>query len=1602
MRQPRRLLLACLALLAALAAAGLALQLPAVGTRVANLVLARVPTVPGARLWAREVRGSWLADLELRGLRVARGDTALASVDTLRARYRLAELLLGRVRLLRLELDGVAVSAEIAAPRGPRPPRPPLGLADVLRGRFYDGPALVADRLTLGDGRYGGYAGAPDSGWRFRGVTLAARDVRLGGGFAFAIDSLAFAALPPGSSGPLTRATLSGALAGGRAELAALRVRSAGSDLFAGGALALDARDSLQELRVRLRAHPLALGELAHVVPGLDLEGELAADVEARGPRPDRLTGLVRAELGPARVGALRLTPSRLRAELRDGRADLSLATGSADARLDVAGWIRPLAAVPEYDATLRLDRLPGRLPGVAGWETLSARLPLAAELRVRGRGYADAAVEVSGGARGAAGELTLDARFDAARGPAWEVRRLAFRDLDLARLAGDPTPSALTGELAARGRGASPESLRGTAELRLGPSHYGRWRLHSAAARARAEGAAVTASLEVDIEGGALAVTAAGIRRDGRMPFRVSGLRFDRLDLGVLTGNPELTSDLSGTAELAGQARPPLTATGRVNLEPSRLRGRTLTGGAAEISYERGTLTLDAELASDAGRVSARAAARPFASPPEYVLHELRFAEVDARAWADAAPPTRLAGHITAVGRAASAAPGDPPDTWQASLRLEESRVGALRLAAGEADLRLTGRAAEVTGSLSARGGTATFTGSAAWDTLAPGRRAAHGRAALVTPLGLLAGLAGRDSLETEGAVRADAEFALAPGGEVTASGVLAGRGRLGAARLDTLFATVRYAGGAVVLDTLGLRSDVGHAAAAGRLALADSAAAPGDELRITAAITDPAPLAPLLGADTLGLAAGELEVTLSGPPAARAFRAAGSLRSLAWDDLRVLRARAEAHGTLARDGRPDEVHARAEVGRVHTPFASVQEIRAVADVAGREARFDLDAGLDEKHRVRLAGTATEDSAGHTLVLTAADVDADTARWRLVRPARLRLTPGRLELADFEARAQTGVVRAAGVVDRRGEQDFRFEARDLGLDLLTAWLGRDDLTGGLEGRFSLTGPAAAPRGEGSLRLAALHDGAPAGVLGSQITWDGREVRLAAAFTSPQGDSLQVAGRLPLALSLAAPDSGRKGDAVRAFAGDVDLRLTADRFPLRALAPFLPARTVSALNGTFDADARLAGTGEQLVGTGQLAIADGYVALPALGVTYRSVRLDGALSGSRLLLREARATSGKGDLRATGEVRFASFTRTELDLAVTARRFTFLDTPDLRAVASGEWQLAGTAAAPRLTGRARVAESYYYITRATVQSAQAKPPVPLGPDDLRMLEENFGYRTRPAVDPALALYEASDLQLDIRLDRDTWVRQRSAPQLAVELTGDVRLRKAPRGLPEIFGRVEPVPGRGYIEQFGRNFDFTGGEVFLNGGMEDHLVDIRAEYSTPSASGSGEPDVVVRLAVQGPLDGLKLDLSSEPALSEQEILTYIVTGRNPTGPQTQSGSKGSEAGALATDIGLSQVSGALEGVAQEKIGLDVMQVRYDALQGATLVAGRYVDPVLYLGVRQPLQYRDTGGTTNSNPYRTRFEVEYEAYRWLILNLQGEIDLLRGFLRTRYAY
>ena len=1616
----RRVLLVAAIGVALFALLLLMLQVPRFSTWLANSVLQRVSFLSGATLAVGEVRGNWLTRLDLRDLRMTRGDTTLVTADTLRIGLRPWHLLAQRVHMTHVEIVNPAVTSKIAVARQEERDRPSLTPEDVLRGRFYTGPTLLVDRLDVRGGRYALSAGADSTGSRIDEVSIAARDVVLGNTLAVGLDSLALRYIPKGAgAADAIRFVLVASVGESGLEVRRLGLRGPSSAATGKANVALAAPDSTSALEIELHADPLVLSDLALFLPGQEWEGDVTADVVLRGARLDRLSGSVRMRFTEARLRGVDFGPTDLQADFADGRAALEVATTWEGAPARVRGWARPLDRTPDYDLALELEGLPARLPGTPGWEAFARRGAPATRLHLSGRGYADAALQFDGDATSnderieLRGGLRLRPTFE------WELQRLALENLDVARWLGSPDTSQITGTFSARGRGTKADSLNIAATWELAACEYGARHILGAHGRATIAGRRCSGALRIEAPAGDVAIDSvtALLGDEGEIEFDLPALRFDRLDLAVLTANPELPSDLSGTLRLAGAVSGNkdrahgapiwrrLEAQGCLALEPSRFRDRGIQDGDARLRLHAGILDADLTIATDAGRARLLVEARPFDEQRRFEVKEVRFADVDVAAWADVPFSTRLSGVLTGKAepsagadarvddRARSGITSGPFATWSAELRLESSQVGPIAVTGGAATADFA------SGHLTARADFETGAGDAAFraDAGLEGDRPA-GSAHLVLPFGVLAALAGRDSLSTAGDLRVDARFAGFDLESATLDAEVEGHGHVGVWKVDSLRAALQLADGSLAVDTLTLRSNAAAIDASGRIALSDSLRTAPSDLRLKLWLDDPAGLGALLGADTLVLAEGQVEARLTGFPSAHAFTVTAVLDSVIWNDLTLRGVRSHAEGILGRTWRPIQATSTTQVTRLRGGAVPLEEAEIHADLVGGDTNIGLTAQLDAAHHVSLAATVARDSSGLRARLSEVEIQAREAHWQLVQPAELRYGNDRLSLDSLEIRADSALVLAYGTLDRHGDQDFFLRADRVGLDILAAWLARSDMDGMLDGQLSVTGPAAEPRAQGALRIAAVVAGVPVGVTEARLDWDGRQARMLASFATPQRDSVTMAGSLPLAISWFSPESAPESLTTE---GEVPLRAVAHRFPLAALAPLLPHESVANLQGTLDADVRLSGRRGSMLGEGHIEVANGNIEFPSLGVTYKDLQFAGTLSGDRLTLRDARVQSGKGDLQLAGDVRFASSTLIEPHLTAKFRNFVFVNTPDLRVQASGDLQLAGSTSAPRLAGSVKASDCTYFITQSSMSGAQSAPEVVLTADDVAMLEDVFGYEYAKSGPPMQGVYDAADLDLQVMLDHDNWIRKRNAPVLALGITGDVHVRKPAHGELELRGRIAPVTGRSYLEQFGRTFDFVGGEVLLNGEMKDHTVDIRTEYKVRSSSGSSEPEVLVHLDVGGDMEKLRLDLSSEPPLSDSEIISYITTGRSPINPSAEV-DKGSEAAALAAEIGLAQVTGPLEHTVQEKTGLDVLQVRYDALQGATLMAGRYLNPALYIGIQQPLQYREEGLDSSQNPYQTIVDVEYEAYRWLIVTLQGEASLLRSFIRARHAY
>ena len=398
-----------------------------------------------------------------------------------------------------------------------------------------------------------------------------------------------------------------------------------------------------------------------------------------------------------------------------------------------------------------------------------------------------------------------------------------------------------------------------------------------------------------------------------------------------------------------------------------------------------------------------------------------------------------------------------------------------------------------------------------------------------------------------------------------------------------------------------------------------------------------------------------------------------------------------------------------------------------------------------------------------------------------------------------------------------------------------------------------------------------------------------------------------------------------------AAADTLALAVQADSFDLAVLDPLLPADAARDLRGRLIANARVSGSVKAPRADGTLEISGVAVALPPLGLSYRDGAMVGRLSGDELRVEQLQLRTDKKQLlTAQGVVRLRPFNDPALDLTARLSDFRISNSSSLQAVASGDLRLQGTATKPSLTGNLTMGRTD--ITTGGAQTAVTVEKVDLTPEDLRQLAREFGPAVLAQVHESPGLVNRFHLDLNLRLPNRVWFRRTTSPKAEIELSGRIRLRQEPGQPMQFFGKVEPVPGRGTLDVYGREFRLTGGDIRLNGPVDSTALDVTAEYQVPTQGGPDEEGVVVDVAAKGHLDSLALEFTSQPDMSQDDILSYIVTGRPSSDNPLAQGSGGQSTGEMGAAVALGSLTQSLSTTAEKQLGLDVFQIKPVGVRG----------------------------------------------------------------------
>ncbi|HET8622961.1 MAG TPA: translocation/assembly module TamB domain-containing protein, partial [Gemmatimonadales bacterium] len=1515
----RRFGIAATGVLVAVVAVLALLQLPPVATWLVRRLSGFVPLNPGHRLEVGRVSGDWLHGLVLEDVGLVRGQEHLLDADRVRVGYDVRRLRGSSPHLDELIVEGARVTAR----RGPHG----WDLANALR-RSADttrSGAFGVDRIALRDVQVTAWL-APDSAVRVRSLTLLGRELALARETLLTIDDFSAAVAPPRSDRYFAVSTR-GALAPGELRFNPIRIQTERTDVVGRAVLPrrFDVPDQVNRLDVRLDARPIALADLAAIAPVVRPAGELRFESEARGREGKRITatlagrlddatlmlegsttlergrpagyrlnadvrrldpsallasapagdieGTLRADvrgtaltasegrielrLDRSLIGGTTLTSADLDADLDQGRADLELRADLPNGELRARGWARPFDSLPSYRLAGTVRRLPGTealvraLAGAEGDPVLDLRFGLRGSgvalqaARVSGRvdlvavwdsgtaslGYSDVSL-VNGRLEArpellvAGGRVRAVAVARVGERSSVDVRRGTIESVDLGKLMGDTIPRLLDGEFTARYR----------------------------------DGLA-RASLTTRVGGGEMTMDAEMRPLDSTRGFTVRQAALDSVDLGGLLGQPALSGPVSLTAQAHGRwnARQQIVEA-TAELAPSRLGTVELAAGTlrADVTGRRLSYEAGLRMANDGGTLHLAGDGEATAETPSFTVRAGRADSLDVGAVLGqpglrTALNARFTGHLT----------GGTSDGLRAELELGllSSRINEARVDSGRVALKIEGGAVEgdmhvggadgalngrVEGRIDNRRADLTGQGNARLEHLArwTGQASADGRLESEFKLHVL-----RDSTGLNGV-----------------DGVVTAAGAIGDMRLDPLHLVLALDTGAVRVDTLIVRSNVGALDGAGRVPLADRA--PADTLRVRGRVIDSAPLASLIGPDTVWVDSATVDFALTGPARARTAAATADVHRL------FLAGNLAEHVTVKAAASVDRFRPSGVRGEVAVEGGAYGKIRIPE--ARIAARYDslvslvATATLDDSLKVatRLRGTARADT------VRAALERLDIGAWSLARTATLAYGSA-IEIRGFELREGARRLTIDGRLDRKGKSDLTVQLDSVDLDVLND-LGLAPVPGLVDGTIRLAGTAEAPSLSGKLGLVVRERGGvqQVGRLGTELTWTTAGLSINAVAAANEGGFLTVSGTVPIRFGLTPADTI---DIDRGTAEAVNLRALSDSFGLALLNPLLPPETAKDLKGRLEVDARIGGSLDAPSAEGAFALDSAGVTLPTIAVTYSGGTARGKLGGDLISIDQARVLTGKNEsVTARGTVRLKPLDDPALDLTADLASFRVANNKELRSLASGSVRLGGTVAKPSLSGKVRLGQTDLFV--GTQAAAIQVEEVELTPADMRQLTRYFGPAVIREAKDAPGLVERFQLDLSVEMPRRVWVRRRKTPKMDIELSGTVQIRQQPMQPMEFFGQVEPVPGRASIEISGREFNITGGEVRLDGPIEATRLDVEAEFQAPTTGDADDEGVVITVNAVGHPDSLGLKFSSDPSMGQEDIVSYIVTGR----------------------------------------------------------------------------------------------------------------------------
>lgn len=372
--------------------------------------------------------------------------------------------------------------------------------------------------------------------------------------------------------------------------------------------------------------------------------------------------------------------------------------------------------------------------------------------------------------------------------------------------------------------------------------------------------------------------------------------------------------------------------------------------------------------------------------------------------------------------------------------------------------------------------------------------------------------------------------------------------------------------------------------------------------------------------------------------------------------------------------------------------------------------------------------------------------------------------------------------------------------------------------------------------------------------------------------------------------------------------GTFDVRCSAERFDIAPLAALVPDAPEA--KGFLSVNATLTGTLKEPEINGELSVQDVTFAIPELMLD----SINGSISFRKdaITIKQFTGKVNKGVVSTHGVVHFEKEKFDLMSLQTTVQKVEYRSNEYGKYVISGELETSGRGDSIFLTGDITLDKAIYDIpfnvqTIITLLTSVNRP-LPEQAEILKHIHCDIGVT---APNRALVKNNIADVTADIDL------------QLSGLLS---RIN--------VYGRIA-TSQTGTVKYLGKKFDIVNATIeFDNPYTIDPVLNLEATTFVSSSDG----DYDITLLLSGTIENWRLELSSNPPVPEQDIISLILIGRRRPITEIAAEGAGFNLKGAARDYALDLARGNIERRAERTLGLDKVTISGDLLAPRELSIG----------------------------------------------------------------